>query len=229
MMILGHGFSAETQNFYFPKPADNFDGNNMTVYGQLKIDGEFADENIEIGALCGDEVRGRALIKKNGSVYLFFLTVYGNTNDLINLKFYDHSLKTELNVGGDYSITFSSESTNMNAGVVNYYTIKYKFIGLDKDWSNISNWQLVCESWDEPQNATQLPSSNPKMIDDIIVAENLDAAADYIVKDVEIISGKVLTIAPSASLEIIGDITNDDVNALVVDSDINRTIPCCCR
>ena len=223
MMILGHGFSAETQNFYFPKPADNFDGNNMTVYGQLKIDGEFADKNIEIGAFCGDEVRGRALIRKNGSVYLFFLTVYGNTNDVINLKFYDHSVGTELNVSGDYYITFSPESINLNAGVVNYHTIRYKFIGNDKDWNKVYNWQLVCDSWAEPQNATQLPSSNPKMIDDIIVAANLDATSDYIVKDVEIISEKVLTIAPSASLEIIGDITNDDVNSLVVDSDINGT------
>ena len=223
MMILGHGFSAEAQNFYFPKPADNFYGDNMSVYGQLIIDGEFADENIEIGAFCGDEVRGRAMVMKNDDVYLFFLTVYGNTNDVINLRFYDHSVGTELNVGGDYSITFSSSSTDPNAGAVNYYTIKYKFIGTDKDWNKVSNWQLVYELWDEPQNATQLPSSNPKMIDDIIVAENLDAAADYIVKDLEIISEKVLTIAPSASLEIIGDITNDDVNALVVDSDINGT------
>lgn len=223
MMILGHGFSAEAQNFYFPKPADNFDGNNMTVYGQLKIDGEFADENIEIGAYCGDEVRGRAFIIKQGSTYLFFLTLYGNTNDVINLRFYDHSVETELNVGGDYSITFSSSSTNLNAGAVNYYTIKYKFIGTDKDWNKVSNWQLVCDSWAEPQNATQLPSSNPKMIDDIIVAANLDATSDYIVKDLEIISEKVLIIAPSASLEIIGDIANDDVNALVVDSDINGT------
>jgi len=223
MMILGHGFSAEAQNFYFPKPADNFDGNNMTVYGQLKIDGEFADENIEIGAFCGDEVRGRAFIIKQGSTYLFFLTLYGNTNDVINLKFYDHSVETELNVGGDYSITFSSSSTDLNAGAVNYYTIKYKFIGTDKDWNKVSNWQLVCDSWAEPQNTTQLPSSNPKMIDDIIVAANLDATSDYIVKDLEIISEKVLTIAPSASLEIIGDIANDDVNALVVNSDINGT------
>ena len=74
MMILGHGFSAEAQNFYFPKPADNFYGDNMSVYGQLIIDGEFADENIEIGAFCGDEVRGRAFIIKQGSTYLFFLT-----------------------------------------------------------------------------------------------------------------------------------------------------------
>lgn len=223
MMILGHGFSAEAQNFYFPKPVDSFDGNNMTVYGQLKIDGEFADENIEIGAFCGDEVRGRAMVMKNDDVYRFFLTVYGNTNDLINLRFYDHSVETELNVGGDYSITFSSSSTGLNAGAVNYYTIKYKFVGTDKDWNKISNWQLVCDSLVEPQNATQLPSSNPKMIDDIIVAANLDATSHYIVKDLEIISGKVLTIAPSASLEIIGDIANDDVNALVVDSDINGT------
>ena len=223
MMILGHGFSAEAQNFYFPKPADNFYGDNMSVYGQLIIDGEFADENIEIGAFCGDDVRGRAMVMKNDDVYLFFLTVYGNANDVINLRFYDHSVGTELNVGGDYSITFSSSSTDPNAGAVNYYTIKYKFIGTDKDWNKVSNWQLVCDSWAKPQNATQLPSSNPNMIDDIIVAANLDATSDYIVKDVEIISEKVLTIAPSASLEIIGDITNDDVNALVVDSDINGT------
>ena len=223
IMILGLGFSTEAQNFYFPKPADNFDGNNMTVYGKLKIDGEFADENIEIGAFCGDDVRGRAMVMKNDDVYLFFLTVFGNANDVIGLKFYDHSVETELNVGGDYSITFSSSSTNVNAGAVNYHTIRYKFIGNDKDWNKISNWQLVCDSWAEPQNATQLPSSNPKMIDDIIVAANLDATSDYIVKDLEIISEKILTIAPSASLEIIGDITNDDVNSLVVDSDINGT------
>ena len=224
MMILGLGFSTEAQNFYFPKPADNFDGNNMSVYGQLKIDGEFADENIEIGAFCGDEVRGRAMVMKNDDVYLFFLTVFGNANDVINLRFYDHSVETELNVGGDYSITFSSSSTDLNAGVVNYHVIKYKFIGTDKDWNKISNWQLVCDSWDEPQNATQLPSSNPKMIDDIIVAANLDATSDYIVKDVEINSEKVLTIAPSASLEIIGDIANTDENALIVDADdINGT------
>ncbi len=223
IMILGLGFSTEAQNFYFPKPADNFDGTNMTIFGQLKIDGEFATENIEIGAFCGDDVRGRAMVMKNDDVYLFFLTVFGNTNDVIDLKFYDHSVETELNVSGDYYITFSSESINLNAGVVNYHAIKYKFIGIDKDWNKISNWQLVCDSWDEPQNATQLPSSNPKMIDDIIVAANLDATSHYIVKDLEIISEKVLTIAPTASLEIIGDITNDDVNALVVDSDINGT------
>ena len=223
MMILGLGFSAEAQNFYFPKPADNFDGTNMTILGQLKIDGEFATENIEIGAFCGDEVRGRAFIRKLGSTYRFFLTLYGNTNDVMNLKFYDHSLGTELNVSSDFIITYNASGTNLNAGVVNYYTIKYKFIGTDKDWNKISNWQLVCELWDEPQNATQLPSSNPEMIDDIIVAANLDATSDYIVKDLEIISEKILTIVPSASLEIIGDITNDDVNALVVDSDINGT------
>ena len=221
LIILGLNVSAKAQNYYFDKPVDSFDGNNVTVYGQLKIDGEFADENIEIGAFCGDEVRGRAMVMKYDDVYRFFLTIYGNTNDLINLKFYDHSLKTELNVGGDYSITFSSESINMNAGVVNYYTIKYKFIGLDKDWSNIDNWQLVCVSWDEPKNATQLPSSNPKMIDDIIVAENLDAAADYIVKNVEILTDKTLKITSTGALDIIGNIANTDENALIVDADIN--------
>ena len=221
LIILGLNVSAKAQNYYFDKPVDSFDGNNMTVYGQLKIDGEFADENIEIGAFCGDEVRGRAFIIKQGSTNLFFFTLYGNTNDVMNLKFYDHEIGTELNVVGDFLITYSSSDTNLNAGVVDYYTVTYKFIGTDKDWSNIDNWQLVCVSWDEPKNATQLPSSNPKMIDDIIVAENLDAAADYIVKNVEILTDKTLKITSIGSLDIIGNIANTDENALIVDADIN--------
>lgn len=221
MIILGHGFSAEAQNFYFPKPADNFDGTNMTIFGQLKIDGEFATENIEIGAFCGDEVRGRAFIRKQGSMYLLFLTVYGNANDEIELHFYDHEIGTELNVVGDFLITYSSSDTNLNAGVVDYYTVTYKFTGTDKDWNKISNWQLISDLWAEPQNATQLPSSNPEMIDDIIVAEDLDATLDYIVKDVEMLANVTLKITSTGTLEIIGDIANTDENALIVDADIN--------
>ena len=220
-LILGFNVSVIAQDFYFDKPVESSNGTNMTIYGQIKIDGEFADENIEIAAICDGEVRGRAFIRKNGSVYLFFLTIYGNTNDVLHLEFYDHVIGTELNVSSDYAITYNTSSTNLNAGVLDYYTIKYKFIGTDKDWNVISNWQLVCEGWTDPQSATDLPSSNPKRIDDIIVAKDLDAASDYIVKDVEILEDITLTIAPTGSLEIIGDIANDDENALIVDSDGN--------
>ena len=223
LFILGFNTSVVAQDFYFDKPVESSNGTNMTVYGQIKIDGEFADEDIEIGAFCGDEVRGRAIIRKQGSMYLFFLTVYGNANDEIVLRFYDHEIGTELNVSSDYTITYNTSSTNLNAGVLDYYTIKYKFIGTDKDWNIIPNWQLVCEGWTDPQSATDLPSSNPKRIDDIIVAEDLDAASDYIVKDVVILEDITLTIAPTGSLEIIGDIANDDENALIVDSDDNGT------
>ena len=222
-LILGFNVSTIAQDFYFPKPVESSNGTNMTIYGQIKIDGEFADENVEIAAFCGGEVRGRAFIRKNGSVYLFFLTIYGNTNDVIHLEFYDHVIGTELNVSGDFTITYNTSSTNLNAGVVDYYKVTYKFIGTDKDWNKISNWQLVCEGWTDPQPATELPSSNPKRIDDIIVAKNLDAASDYIVKDVELLEDVTLTIAPTGSLEIIGDIANDDENALIVDSDDNGT------
>ena len=222
LFVLGSN-SLFAQDFYFDKPVDSYDGTNMTIWGQLKIDGEFADENIEIGAFCGDEVRGRAFIRKQGSMYLFFLTVYGNANDKIVLHFYDHEIGTELNVSSDFIITYNASSTNLNAGVVDYYTVTYKFIGTDKDWNKISNWQLISDLWDEPQNATQLPSSNPEMIDDIIVAEDLDAASDYKVKDVEILTDVTLKITSTGALEIIGDIANTDENALIVDADINGT------
>ena len=222
LFVLGTN-SLFAQNYYFDEPVESSDGTNMTVYGQIKIDGEFADENIEIGAFCGDEVRGRAIIRKQGSMYLFFLTVYGNANDKMELHFYDHEIGTELNVVGDFFITYSSSNTNLNAGVVDYYTVTYKFIGTDKDWNKISNWQLICGLWDEPQNATQLPSSNPKRIDDIIVAEDLDANLDYIVKDVKLLAYVTLKITSTGALEIIGDIANTDENALIVDADINGT------
>lgn len=222
LFVLGTN-SLFAQNYYFDEPVESSDGTNMTVYGQIKIDGEFADENIEIGAFCGDEVRGRAIIRKQGSMYLFFLTVYGNANDKMELHFYDHEIGTELNVVGDFFITYSSSNTNLNAGVVDYYTVTYKFIGTDKDWNKISNWQLISGLWDEPQNATQLPSSNPKRIDDIIVAEDLDANLDYIVKDVKLLAYVTLKITSTGALEIIGDIANTDENALIVDADINGT------
>ena len=222
-LILGFNISAMAQDFYFDKPVESSNGTNMTVYGQIKIDGELADENIEIGAFCGDEVRGRAFIRKQGSMYLLFLTIYGNESDDIVLRFYDHEIGTELNVVGDFFITYSSSNTNLNAGVVDYYTVTYKFIGIDKNWNKISNWQLISDLWDEPQNATQLPSSNPEMIDDIIVAEDLDATSNYIVKDVEILTDVTLKITSTGALEIIGDIANTDENALIVDADINGT------
>ena len=221
ILILGFNASAVAQNFYFDNPVESSDGNNMTVYGQIKIDGELAGENIEIGAFCGDEVRGRAIIRKQGSMYLFFLTVYGNTNDVIHLEFYDHIIGTELNLSSDFIITYNASSTNLNAGIINYYTIKYKFIGTDKDWNKISNWQLVCEGWTDSQPATELPSSNPKRIDDIIVAEDLDATSNYIVKDVELLTDVTLKITSTGALEIIGDIANTDENTLIVDADKN--------
>ena len=222
-LILGFNVSTIAQDFYFPKPVESSNGTNMTIFGQLKIDGEFADEDIEIGAFCGDEVRGRAIIKKQGSMYLFFLTVYGNANDEIVLRFYDHEIGTELNVSSDFIITYNVSSTNLNAGVVDYYNVTYKFIGTDKDWNKISNWQLVCEGWTDPQPATELPSSNPEMIDDIIVAKDLDATSNYIVKDVELLADVTLKITSTGALEIIGDIANTDENALIVDADINGT------
>jgi hypothetical protein len=220
LFVLGSN-SLFAQNYYFDKPVESSDGTNMTIFGQLKIDGEFADEDIEIGAFCGDEVRGRAIIRKQGSMYLFFLTVYGNANDKIELHFYDHEIGTELNVSSDFIITYNASSTNLNAGVVDYYKVTYKFIGTDKDWNKISNWQLVCEGWTEPQPATELPSSNPDMIDDIIVAKDLDATSNYIVKDVELLADVTLKITSTGALEIIGDIANTDENALIVDADKN--------
>lgn len=73
--------------------------NNMTVLAVIAIDSEEQrSDELEVGAFCGDEVRGaaKALYCPPVDRYIVPLVVYGNSNDLITFKLYDPSLDMEL-------------------------------------------------------------------------------------------------------------------------------------
>ena len=88
---------------------------NMTVIATVEIEGvEQATDNIEIGAFCGDELRGSGRLQYTGAPadrYLCFLMIRGNAGDVNTLKIYDHSTETELDLETDITITFTPDGS----------------------------------------------------------------------------------------------------------------------
>ena len=70
---------------------------NMTIIAVVQIDDvELNSSNYEVGAFCNGELRGSERLKLEQDLdrYFMYLTVYGETNDLISFKLYDHSTQT---------------------------------------------------------------------------------------------------------------------------------------
>lgn len=73
--------------------------NTMTVVGVVEIDeAEQGNTSLEVGAFCGTECRGSEMLRSFPQVnrFLVFLTIYGEDNEAISFKLYDHGTETEL-------------------------------------------------------------------------------------------------------------------------------------
>ena len=84
--------------------------NNMTMVGVIKLnDTEIRNEYLEIGAFSGEECRGSEVLKYYAAVdrYLLYLTVYGNDDETISFRLYDHELDMELVEATTADITFA--------------------------------------------------------------------------------------------------------------------------
>ncbi len=82
---------------------------NMSVTGVIQIFGEEQNTpTLEIGAFCGDECRGSQRLTYFPQVnrYLVFLTLYGNTGDVMSFRLYDHALGEELDLSCSSNISF---------------------------------------------------------------------------------------------------------------------------
>ena len=87
---------------------------------------KYISSNIELGAFCGDEVRGTSRaqyiespINKNE----FFLMLYGNANDEISFKLYDHKSDSILDLVTQERITFETNGmvgSMSNPKVINF-------------------------------------------------------------------------------------------------------------
>ena len=74
----------------------------------LSIDDTNVGANIELGAFCGEELRGKAFLDEYDEV--FYLMLQGQKNDLIEYRIYDHESQRILNfVSDDNTLTFIPE------------------------------------------------------------------------------------------------------------------------
>ncbi|MBO4607400.1 MAG: hypothetical protein J5682_05825, partial [Prevotella sp.] len=83
--------------------------NNMTLVGIIKLnDAELRSESFEIGAFSGEECRGSEVLKYYAAIdkYLVYLTVYGEDDDVISFRLYDHEEDYELVEAATAEVTF---------------------------------------------------------------------------------------------------------------------------
>ena len=102
----------ETTNHWVPD--ESISSSNMTLIGAVQIDGvEQETTYLEVGAFCGEEVRGSQIAQYVPALdkYEVFLMIYGEANDEITFKLYDHSTKKELDLVGPDAISYEADAT----------------------------------------------------------------------------------------------------------------------
>jgi hypothetical protein len=112
----------------------------MTVVGVIQINGEEQAMNtLELGAFCGAQCRGRERLSYVSQLnrYLLFLTLYGNDDDLLNFRLYNHSLGQELDLTCTSTITFATNATMGTS--INPYTFNF-MDGLTQTTSLTEGW-----------------------------------------------------------------------------------------
>lgn len=101
--------------------------NNMTITSVV-VDGTglVNKDQLEIGAFSGEECRGSAIIENIPTLatpYIAFLMVYGNENDQLTFRVYDHSTEQELEVE---NAAISFKSNDIYGSIDSLYPINVK-------------------------------------------------------------------------------------------------------
>ena len=98
-LLFGQQITGNNYNWEEPSNCRN----TMMMFAKLTIDGVDNYENYEIGAFCGNELRGKVRLESDGTI---FLTIGGEKDETISFKLYDHSQDAELN-GVYENVTFA--------------------------------------------------------------------------------------------------------------------------
>ena len=87
--------------------------NNMTVIGVISFDDdEQRTTSLELGAFCGDECRGSVMThyEEIYDRYYVYLMIYGNNDDSITFRCYDHNLNMELDMSSESHVIFRTNN-----------------------------------------------------------------------------------------------------------------------
>ena len=123
--------------------------NTMAVVGVVQIDGiEQNSSNIEIGAFCGNELRGsnRLFYESKYDRYYLYLTIYGKDDDEISFKIYDHTIESELKLYYNETINFNINDnigSSANPMIFNFTTEFLHKRQLSSNWNWYSTFVAV--------------------------------------------------------------------------------------
>lgn len=121
---------AQYENHYIPDPYQY--PNNMTIIGVVSFNGvEQRSQSMELGAFCDDECRGSviAIYEEMFDRYFFYMMVYGEQNDEISFRCYDHNLNMELNLIQETFVDFQANA--MMGGVVDPFVFEFQTYQFD--------------------------------------------------------------------------------------------------
>ena len=213
--IVAATLFGQTDEFYWDTDYTIYP-NNLVMNVMIFVDGEEQrNENVEIAAFCGDELRGNIRTKHitgtnptYGDIdsYLANLTVVGNDGDIITFKLYDHNTKTEYEIFSNETIIFETNDvvgTPFEPFHITF-TIPHPnntFTG-SGSWNDASNWEN-----------SKVPSEKSIVtIDgDALITDNIT------VYSLSINETKSLTIKDGGVLTVNETLTNADVNALIIE------------
>ena len=99
---------------YYWTPDPSLYANDMSLVGLVQIDGVDQDRtSLEVGAFCGDELRGSRMPQYIPALdkYLVFLTIYGEDDDEISFKLYNHKTDEEMDLSSPEPLSFTINGT----------------------------------------------------------------------------------------------------------------------
>lgn len=149
---------AESGNYWEPEIEEYED--NMTLTCIVQLDGvEQATTMLELGAFCGTECRGsqRATYFAPTDRYIFQMTVFGENNDVISFRLYDHQQNQELLLSSPAPITFIANGYGslFNPYVLNFTSMVEHTQALNSGW----NWWSTYIELTDNNGLSQLESS----------------------------------------------------------------------
>lgn len=206
MLMLGTSLFA--QNHWTPD--ESIYPNTMSVIAVVAFDGEEQKNgSLEIAAFCNDELRGSRkvqYISKYDSYYLF-LTVYGNDNDVLTFKMFDHDMNSELDYyNNETTITFKTDNTigSMNNPMtINFVSDGYKIFTGNGSWNDAFNWKNG-----------EIPTTTDKVI--INGMAIIPFGLNIIINQIIINKNHSLSIEDEATLKVVSTLINKDVDALII-------------
>ena len=128
-----------TTNHWIPE-TESFE-DNMTFTAVIQIDGvEQYSPMLEVGAFCGEQCRGSQLaaLFEPTQRYLVQLTIFGEINDLISFRLFDHATEQELDLSSPAPVNFSTNGygTLANPYALNFTSAITQAQALNNGW----NW-----------------------------------------------------------------------------------------